>query len=128
MHVDVAIIGGGPSGAAAAITLRRYSSLRVSVVEARDYSEPRVGETLGPGIEPLLEYLGVAVQFAAQSHLRAYATAATWGSSQLRRQEFLLTGFGSGWCLDRSSFDRMLIEAARHAGAEVKIGVRVKEV
>ncbi len=55
--VDVAIIGGEPSGSAAALTLLRYSRLRVAIIEKGDYSQWRVGETLSPSVQPLLDYL-----------------------------------------------------------------------
>ena len=43
---DVVILGGGPAGAAAALSLRRHApSLSVALVEQSNYDAPRVGET-----------------------------------------------------------------------------------
>jgi flavin-dependent dehydrogenase len=54
MTADVVVIGGGPAGTATTLTLRRYSDLRVIVLERSDYSKQRFGETVGPGLQALL--------------------------------------------------------------------------
>lgn len=53
---DVAIIGGGPAGCAAAISLA-LSGLRVALLERTSYGPARVGETLPPAVQPLLREL-----------------------------------------------------------------------
>jgi flavin-dependent dehydrogenase len=115
----VAVVGGGPAGTACAVTLRRHSTLRVAVIERGDYTGTRVGETIGPGLQPLLAYLGLWERFAADGHRAAHATAAAWGSDEIFRQEFLFTGRGDGWHLDRGRFDRMLAQAVNEAGGTV---------
>lgn len=119
MKVDVAVLGGGPAGTACALTLRRYSKLRVAVIERGNYSGVRVGETIGPGARPLLAYLGLWEKFIADGHRRAHATAAAWGSNEIFRQEFFFTGRGEGWHLDRCRFDRMLALALKEAGGRM---------
>jgi flavin-dependent dehydrogenase len=128
MQADIVIIGGGPAGAAAALTLRRYSARSVIVIERGDYSEVRVGEAIGPSAESLLTYLGVAERFLNDGHRRAHSTAAAWGSEEVVQQHFLFSGRGDGWQLDRNRFDRMLAAAAREAGATVLTGTRVLAV
>ena len=128
MRADVLIVGGGPAGTAAALALRHYSRLEAVVLERGDYREPRVGETIGPGVRPLLAYLGVEAAFEAGGHRRAYASAAAWGTDQVFTLDFLLTGRGDGWHLDRNRFDRSLADAAREAGATVLTGTRIADV
>lgn len=106
-HFDVAVIGGGPAGAAAALTLLRYTSRRVVVIERSGYDEWRAGETLSPGVTPLLQYLGVSIG----PHLRASGTAAAWGGPAVVSRDFFFTGAGDGMNLDRRAFDRALIAA-----------------
>jgi flavin-dependent dehydrogenase len=125
---DVAILGGGPAGAAAAITIARYSPLKAVLLERGDYSGTRVGETIGPGIMPLLSYLGVAERVAQGNHRRGLATAAAWGSDDVLTRDFLFSGQGDGWQLDRNSFDAMLADAAREAGAIVHTRTCVRDV
>ena len=115
-EVDVAVIGGGPAGTAAALTLLKYSSLTVAVVERSAYSGWRVGETLPPGVPPLLQYLDAWESFAAQGHLPAYGTSAAWGSQEIVSRDFLFTGRGQGWHLDRARFDRRLAQLVSERG------------
>ena len=57
-HFDVAIIGAGPAGSAAARRLAG-GGCRVALVERTRFDEPRVGESLPPAVQPLLSELGV---------------------------------------------------------------------
>src|SRR5262245_43905623 len=78
---DVIVVGGGPAGAAAAITARN-AGLRVTLIE-RD-AEPRLrpGEALHPGIEPLLARLGVLDAVLAADFLRHEGYWVTWGAEE----------------------------------------------
>ena len=128
MKVDVAVIGGGPAGTASALTLRRYSGLRVAVLERGEYSRPRVGETVGPGLQPLLAYLGLWETFLAAGHRPAQGTAAAWGSDEIFRQEFFFTGRGEGWHLDRCRFDRMLADGVTDAGGTMLLNTAFRSI
>ncbi|WP_157778336.1 FAD-dependent monooxygenase [Massilia violaceinigra] len=116
---DVVILGAGPAGAAAAITLRRFTGLRVAIVERRLFDPFRPGETVSPALFPLIDYLGIARAGFEERHLQSYAHAAAWGGEQLVVRDFLFNGQGSGLHLDRMAFDSMLLEQAGKLGAVI---------
>ncbi|MEO9061558.1 MAG: FAD-dependent monooxygenase [Nitrosospira sp.] len=58
MHADILIIGAGPAGCAAAIHARQ-AGLSVMMIDARADACRAPGETLHPGVEPILKKLGV---------------------------------------------------------------------
>jgi len=113
---DIAILGGGAAGSAAALTLLATGA-RVCVIEASDFSEVRVGETIPPDANALLFDLGVHADFLEQGHLPCYGSHSLWGSTQLGHNDFLTSPHGHGWHLDRARFDRWLLDRAVAAGA-----------
>jgi flavin-dependent dehydrogenase len=118
---DVAILGGGPAGAAAALSVKQVDpGLRVLLVEKTDYGAARIGETLAPGGKALLAGLGCWERFCAEDFVESHGTAASWGSARVHQNEFLLSARGSGWHLDRTRFDVMLAECASDAGVCVQ--------
>jgi flavin-dependent dehydrogenase len=122
---DVAVLGGGPSGAASSLSLKQVEpALRVLLVEATGYDKVRAGETLAPGGQAVLEALGCWQQFRQEGFLESHGTAALWGGATIHENEFLLSGRGSAWHLDRSYFDAMLSKCALDAGVEVMRGTR----
>jgi flavin-dependent dehydrogenase len=120
---DVVIIGGGPAGAATALSLRRHApSLSVALLEQSAYNAPRVGETLPPTVRGVLEQLGLWERFVAEGHVPAYGTCAAWGSDELYENEFIYHPAGRGWHLNRSRFDRMLAREAADRGVNTYSG------
>lgn len=122
---DVLVVGGGPAGCAAAITLLKYSPLSVAVVESSNYDQVRVGETVSPGVQPLLGYLDAWDRFVADEHLPAYGNCAAWGSSEIVSRDFLFTGYGNGWHLNRRRFDRSLADEVEARGGVLLIRTRI---
>jgi flavin-dependent dehydrogenase len=116
--VDIVVIGGGPAGAATALTLAR-AGRAVALVERTRYDSVRIGETLPPRARPLLAALGLPTQLQHDGHISAPGIVAAWGNAQPRCNDFVVNPYGDGWHLDRARFDRMLSERARDAGALV---------
>ncbi|NEP90665.1 MAG: hypothetical protein F6K18_29745 [Okeania sp. SIO2C2] len=108
--VDVAIIGGGPSGTALALTICLYSKLTVAVIEQTAYDNIRTGEHVSASLLPLLDYLQVKEPFLADNHTPVYNVAAVWGNSELHARPSIINQIGEGYLLDRTEFDVMLAE------------------
>src|SRR5262245_6386708 len=75
---DVAVVGAGPAGAAAALTLRRRD-LSVVLLESRPAPAWQIGETLPPAARPLLQTLGILADFESDGHLPSYGNHSAWG-------------------------------------------------
>lgn len=137
MHVVV--VGGGPAGSAAAISLRQAGA-RVTVLERERFPRPRPGETLHPGIEPLLTQLGVTPLPHWPRHTGHWIAWDAPLRNELRREsrhevrdEARHEAFGSdadgpwrGFQAWRAELDELLLERARACGAEVREGDRAQ--
>jgi flavin-dependent dehydrogenase len=121
------IVGGGPAGSAAGLSLRSHApGLSVVQIEASAYTSPRIGETLPPPSRRLLEHLGVWEAFRRQGHAPVVGTTAAWGAAITQENDFLFNRHGDGWHLDRTAFDSMLAGEAERRGAR-RIESRVIE-
>jgi flavin-dependent dehydrogenase len=127
VDVDVAIAGGGPAGAAAALTLLRYSNLEVALIERSRYATLRVGESLPASAMGLLEYLGAWEAFVADRHPPTHAFNASWGSDSVGSTQLIFSEHGHGWHLDRRRFDATLAGLAGERGGKLLSGRRVRQ-
>ncbi len=118
------IVGGGPAGAALAITLARRGVPTV-VLEALSGSEIKVGECLPPDTNPLLEKLGIKDSMRRDGHLLLYGKRSIWGSPAAIEQDFLFGVNGPGWQLNRRKFQQQLSDAAQAEGVDFCYGHRL---
>lgn len=79
--IDVLILGAGPAGTATAIQCAN-AGLNVTMIEREQFPRDRPGETLHPGIEPLLQQLSVAEQTLTPDLLRHLGIWVQWNQSQ----------------------------------------------
>ena len=117
--VDLLIVGGGPAGSATAITAAS-AGLRVILCEREPFPRHAPGETLHPGIEPLLDRLGVGNAVRAAGFFRHSGHWVTW-SAPTHFVPFGADAKGPwlGFQADRAVFDTILINRAQQAGAEI---------
>ena len=112
-EVDVAIVGGGVAGCAAALTLTRYTNLSVAVFERSSLERARPGEHVSDGALPLLQYLGVDVSALLRETVPGGIPLSAWGDAELRRGPASAGRTERAWFVDRARFDRMLADEAR---------------
>ena len=74
----VAVIGGGPAGASAALELARRG-IETRLLERSDGSGSPVGECLAPSANPLLQRLGLDRCLLASGALPSYGNRSSWG-------------------------------------------------
>ena len=127
---DILIIGGGPSGAVAAVLLRQQN-FNVLILEKSHFPRFVIGESLLPACMEVLSEakMTAAVQRAAAN--RAFqmknGAAFTWGE---RYTAFDFTqkytaGPGVTYQVKRADFDQVLLEEAGKQGAEIRFGHEV---
>jgi flavin-dependent dehydrogenase len=117
----VVVIGGGPAGSAAAITLARGGAL-VTLVVAETTARPAMVESLPPQTSRMLRELGVWDAFLAMEPKPSPGNLSLWGDDIPRATDFIFNPYGNGWHIERSRFDVMLLDEARQAGAIVIAG------
>jgi flavin-dependent dehydrogenase len=116
---DVLILGAGPAGAAAAITAAA-AGLSVTILERERFPRDAPGEALHPGVQPLLQQLGVEEQVLSAGFLRYPGHSVRWDGPQ-EFQPFGRDADGPwlGFQVWRPIFDGILLDRARHLGVNV---------
>jgi len=115
---DVIIVGSGPAGSSAAITLAR-SGAKVLMLEKRKQGHRSLGESIPPvAIELVEHFLGSTEQSLKDAATQTAGNIACWGDSQAAINDFYFTPKGYGLCVDRKYFDSALCQVALNEGAQ----------
>ncbi len=112
---EVAVIGGGIAGAAAVISLAQ-EGLSVAWIRPKWKGEAhKVGESLAPAANPILERLGLSHLMENISHRRANSTFSAWGQSALVERNSAVHLEGAGSIINRIKFEQDLFDIANEA-------------
>jgi len=118
---DAVIVGAGPAGAASAILLAR-AGWSVALVEKQPFPRRKVcGECVAASNLPLLDALGVGAAFDLRAGPPLRRVALMRGARTVVAALPPVAGSAQPWgrALGRETFDTLLVDAARRAGAHV---------
>jgi menaquinone-9 beta-reductase len=127
---DAAIIGAGPAGAAAAISLTA-KGYRVALIDKEKFPRDKLcGDFINPVNWPILRELGVDNEILSSEHdkVTAFRITACSGEQAQTRLPAHNHGPEFGLGLSRAKFDLVLLQKARQVGAAVVEGCRVKSL
>ena len=110
---DICIIGGGPAGCVLAARLAQFG-LNVCLVERAEFPRRHLGESLTPGVIPLLASIGAGPAIEAAGYPRMRKVSVLWEEEREREDPE-----SQGMLVDRGHFDRLLLEHARGCGVRI---------
>ncbi|TVQ64280.1 MAG: NAD(P)/FAD-dependent oxidoreductase [Phycisphaerales bacterium] len=143
---DVVIIGGGPGGSTTGALLKKYApELRVLILEKERFPREHVGESQLPPISAVLQEMGCWDKVEAANFPIKIGATYTWGDTTDPWDfEFLPIGDikpdearpakYEGWRVqtafqvERSIYDKILLDHAAELGCEVREETRVAKV
>jgi len=111
---DVAIIGGGPAGCVFATRMAALG-FDVCLIERARFPRRHLGESLSPGVLPMLASAGLAGAVERAGFRRVFEVRSNWEGAETVR----LDPRGEGLMVDRAAFDAALLGAAVAAGVRV---------
>lgn len=125
---DAIIIGGGPAGSTAALSLRRLGR-QVIVLEKETFPRFHIGESLLPYNRRLMDTLGLLPLMEQAGFVRKTG-AQFWLGDGSKHVQFIFTNSAyneepASWQVERAILDDLLLKEAARRGAEVREGCAV---
>jgi flavin-dependent dehydrogenase len=138
---DLIVVGGGPAGTTLATLVKKYApKRRVLLLEKEKGPCHQVGESLLPGLVPVLKEMGVFEKIDGAGFPRKIGANYIWGKdrdvwendfNEVNLQE-MVERYGEippkieyAWQVRRSVYDEILLSHAEECGVEVERGVLV---
>lgn len=137
---DILVIGGGPAGSTLATIIKKYApERRVVILERAPGARHHVGESLLPGMVPVLKELGVFDKIDSAGFPRKLGATYVWGRDRAPwendfndvNMKELIERYGGipekieyAWQVRRSEYDEILLSHAAECGVEVVRGVQ----
>lgn len=145
MDYDVAIIGGGPAGSTVSTLLKKYSpSLKVLVLEREEFPRDHIGESLLPPVSQVLEEMGCFEKVDAAQFPIKIGAIYRWGRQpelwdlnfvppevwvdEPRPAKFAGLRLHTAFQVDRSLYDKILLDHSQSLGTEVRQPAKVVKV
>lgn len=140
-EADILVIGAGPAGCTlAGLVKKKAPSRRVVLIEKSPGPRHMVGESLLPGLVPVLKELGVYEKIDAAGFPRKIGANYLWGKGRrvwendfndVNVEEMLKRGgiperVEYAWQVRRSAYDELLLRHAEELGVEVRRGVAAR--
>jgi clorobiocin biosynthesis protein Clo-hal len=144
LRADLVVVGGGPAGTTLATLVKKHApGRRVVLLEMAGGPRHHIGESLLPGLVPVLKEMGVFEKIDAAGFPRKIGANYVWGRDRtpwendfndvnveemLRRHGALPEKIEYAWQVVRSRYDEILLQHAIESGVEVLRGVRAEAI
>jgi flavin-dependent dehydrogenase len=145
MEYDVAIIGGGPSGSTTGALLKKYGpDVKVGIFEREIFPRDHIGESMLPPLNGILVEMGCWDKIEAADFPIKIGATYRWGKrpelwdynfivaeefkSEPRPAKFAGQRMATAFQVDRSIYDRILLDHAAELGCEVHQGTKITRV
>jgi FAD-dependent halogenase len=125
---DVIVVGGGPAGTTASGLLSKWGR-RVLLLEKEKFPRYHIGESLVPGLMPVIEELGATQIVKELGAIKKYGVSLLWGENPepwtIRWDE--ISPYPYTYEVKRAEFDNALLTHTRRLGTTVIEEANVRE-